>query len=683
MRGAENRMQNWYETSYRRNLVDMHIEDWDDSFLSRFSPEDYFENLRRAETRSAMLYLQSHVGYCYYPTRVGKMHRAFERRPDAMRRLVELCHAGGMDVIGYYSLIFNTWAEREHPEWRILETDTQSRYEQGRRFGLCCPNNREYVAFVKAQIREIADYFPPLEGMFYDMTYWPVLCRCPACRARWREESGQELPTEPDWNDAAWNRYYRSRCRWIGAFAAEITDFTRAVMPGVSVEHNYANSVAAGWEACSTEAVNAACDYTGGDLHGDLRTHSFSAKYFYAVTGHRPFEHMVSRFDGDLCNHTVSKGQNRMDVEILLNAAHHGASFIIDAMDPVGTLDSRVYEKIGRSMRKEMVYEPYFRGELIADVGILFSTTGKYNPLGERYDSRTCSIAASDVLSAEHIPYAVCPRGMTDRALAGFACVTAGGIAGLDEPDREAIERYVCAGGSFFFSGVGDPALLRRLLGADAGEILPHRVTYLAPVSGSPLEGEFNMDYPIPMPYRQTTVRAAADCDVLAYLTLPYTVPGERRFASIHSNPPGVRTEYPAVLSRRLGRGRVIWSALPLEMSEHETVRACFTALIRLLLPKSRQTISAGGAPRTVELVSFRDAEGISISTVELGVTEERCVIPEFDISVLCPQPVRAVYRIADGIRVPFSQQDGRLCFRTPPAELFAMYRIEYGGKET
>ena len=97
---------------------------------------------------------------------------------------------GSIMSFTHYSLIFNTWAEREHPAWRMPETDTQSRYDQGKRFGLCCPNNREYVSFVKAQIREIADYFPPLEGMFYDMTYWPVMCRCSDCRQLCKQRGG-------------------------------------------------------------------------------------------------------------------------------------------------------------------------------------------------------------------------------------------------------------------------------------------------------------------------------------------------------------------------------------------------------------------------------------------------------------------------------------------------------------
>ena len=101
----------WYSKSYRRHLCDMHIEDWKDEFLSKFSAEQYFENLIKADVQSAMIYLQSHVGYCYYPTKSGKMHNAFINREDEIRRLVEMCRNAGIYVTGYYSLIYNTWAD--------------------------------------------------------------------------------------------------------------------------------------------------------------------------------------------------------------------------------------------------------------------------------------------------------------------------------------------------------------------------------------------------------------------------------------------------------------------------------------------------------------------------------------------------------------------------------------------
>ena len=35
-------MADWYKTSFRRNLIDMHIEDWNCDFLSQFDENVYF-----------------------------------------------------------------------------------------------------------------------------------------------------------------------------------------------------------------------------------------------------------------------------------------------------------------------------------------------------------------------------------------------------------------------------------------------------------------------------------------------------------------------------------------------------------------------------------------------------------------------------------------------------------------
>ena len=201
----------WYSDSFRRNLVDMHIEDWDDRFLSQFDADQYYANLKRANIRSAMIYFHSHIGYSYYPTRVGKMHRAFVGKEDSIRRLTELCRAGGIDVIGYYSLVFNTFEEDRHPEWRIIDAqDESSERQRGSRYGHCCPNNKEYRNYIEAQIKEIAEYFC-VDGMFYDMTYWHGICHCPACKKRYFEEEKKEIPTFVDVSNSEFQCFMKKK----------------------------------------------------------------------------------------------------------------------------------------------------------------------------------------------------------------------------------------------------------------------------------------------------------------------------------------------------------------------------------------------------------------------------------------------------------------------------------------
>lgn len=97
----------WYKKAWRRHLCDMHIDDWSPEFLSQFDPKVYVENLKRAKVQSAMLYFQSHVGLCHFPTKVGKMHHAFQGKEDMMKQVVDLCHEAGIAVIGYYSVLYN------------------------------------------------------------------------------------------------------------------------------------------------------------------------------------------------------------------------------------------------------------------------------------------------------------------------------------------------------------------------------------------------------------------------------------------------------------------------------------------------------------------------------------------------------------------------------------------------
>ena len=200
----------WYEKSYRRNLVDMHIDDWDPEFLSRFSADEYFDNLVTARIQSPMIYLHSHAGHCYFPTRTGHTHAALAGREDMIKKLIDRCRANGMDVVGYYSLIYNTYEEDRNPGWRMRDETGMSPRERGGRYGLCCPNNADYRAFAFAQIREIADYFT-LDGIFYDMLFWPVVCRCGACEARFINETGEKIPAEINWRDETWLKFVNKR----------------------------------------------------------------------------------------------------------------------------------------------------------------------------------------------------------------------------------------------------------------------------------------------------------------------------------------------------------------------------------------------------------------------------------------------------------------------------------------
>ncbi len=673
-------MEKWYKRSYRRSLVDMHIHDWNDEFLSSFSPDDYFKYLKTCEVDGVMLYLQSHVGLCHYPTKVGVMHRAFEGREDAMKRLVDKCRADGIPVVGYYSLIFNTIEEERHPEWRLIsdrETGT-SYHQRGSRYGRCCPNNPEYREFVKAQINEMLDYFT-LDGMFFDMTYWSGICYCESCRKRFEAETG--IATLPDTDDLSLpevKRFIRKRDEWIADFGKFVTDYTRELAPHLSVSHNNANAVEGDWKNITWEGVSDQSDYCCGDIYGDIYDNSFCIKYFQNATRNMPVEYMVSRFAINLKQHTLSKSQTYMDQSIFLTVAHHGANFVIDAMDPVGTLNMKVAELIGNSYRAQMPYEKYInKGEAVGDVAVWYSTTGRYNSEGQNYHNGNCAKVLSKTLTTHHVPYKITPNTKSDE-LCKYKFVFAPAIAGIDENNRKDIYDYVANGGTFYFSGVEDEELLREFFDAEYTELSAHKYTYVSPVKGKE-EMFFGFDekYPLAMLYKHPLVKIGGEAEVLAYLNLPYGEAGDNIcFASIHSNPPGILTEYPSVIRKRYGKGTVIWSALPIEGDESYHHREVTMRILREYMPECQQTVRTT-APKQVELVTFADSGAVQISALDMGVDEERRHIESFKVSVKAASAPKRVLLLPDETELEFTYDNGEVTFNTRELDIFDMYRIE------
>ena len=672
----------WYQTSFRRNLVDMHIEDWDDRFLSKFSPEDYVENLKRAKIKSAMLYFHSHVGYSYYPTKSGKMHKGLVGKEDAMRRLVDLCHANGMDVIGYYSLIFNTYEEDRHPEWRIMdgEEDDSSKRQRGSRYGHCCPNHPEYRDYVKTQIKEIADYFT-VEGMFYDMTYWSGVCHCPHCARRFFEETGyREIPRREDWSDPAWRALVERRYEWIGEFARFVTAYSKEVMPHASVQHNCAFACAGTWKQACTEAVTDACDFCGGDLYGSIYAHSFAAKYYRAVTKNPPFEYMISRCNPNLAQHTVNRTDAELELQTFLTLAHHGAPFIIDAMDPVGTMDPRVYDAIGRVFEQIIPYESTLYGTPLEEVAIYYSTTGRFHSEKQEVDNRTAAIALSQTLAEAHVPYGILANSIPNRC-PQYRMIFAPQIAGLPSEGLEALCNYVRRGGTLYFSGGEEPALLQELLGAQLLGYTDTVHTYLAPKPEfEELMSGFNEVYPMTFKLKLPMVSVTSPkVTVAARLCLPYSKEDDlTAFASIHSNPPGRLTEYPTLMIAEYGEGKVIWCAAPVELDRRRQYTEMMERILELGVPKSTRRLTCN-ARRQVELLGFSIPEGYFISLVDLRYDDERLSLSPFTVALRIPEgkTVTSVTAVPNGEPVAYTLQDGVALLQIPELQLYAKLRVE------
>ena len=675
----------WYKHAARRHLCDMHIDDWDSAFLSKLSPEEYVGNLKTAKIQNAMLYFQSHVGLCYYPTKSGKMHSGFAGKEDTMRKISELCHQNGISVTGYYSLIYNNWAHHTHPEWRMVDENGVSQYEKGEvldaefanndlfRYGLCCPNNPDYRKFVSQQIHEIADYFE-FDGMFFDMLFWPHMCYCESCKKRWKEEVGGEIPTQENWSDPLWLLHIQKRREWMGEFAQSVTDEMKSIAPCISVEHNFACAILADGKLAIAEPVNDACDYVGGDLYGGIYRQSFTCKFYRNITKNQPFEYMFSRCEPNLSAHTQLKSMDVMLSSVFMTTAHHGATLVIDAIDPIGTMDKRVYERIGEVFTKSQAYEQFYEGEMLEDVGIYYTMRSKFNKLGEPYTNHLCSVTASDTMIFNNIPYGV-TGGFHD--IGKYKLLIASCLTNEDEYDNKRIIEYVKNGGNLYFSGAENSGLLKEFFRAELKDYTKERVTYISPNEKAQQGFDyFTPEYPLHFNGLAPIVSGITTENILAAITLPGTHQDTLKFVSIHSNPPHISTDIPAIAMCSYGKGKVLWSALPIECIEQYDTRRIFVNLLRDFLSLSPTVKS--DAPKDVEIVTFNCQDHLLVSTVVMNMDYKARKIEEFSISVKCEKPPKAVLLLPTDEEVPFVYINGVLTFDSKHLEIFKMYKIQF-----
>ena len=682
----------WYSNNYRRHLIDMHIDDWDDTFMSEFSVENYVKNLKLANVTNAMIYLQSHAGLCYYPTKVGVMHKAFVGKEDTMRKLFDRCHEEGIAVTAYYSLDYNTREHDRHPEWRMRHASGLSDREAGAdakdsserdfsvaktaRYGRCCPNVFEYREFVYEQIREMVELYPDIEGLFFDMPYWPHTCYCECCQARFKEEKGYEMPKKPKVGTQEFLDLLEAKYRWMGEWIQAVTDCVKSVAPTMSVEHNLAAGIAGNATKGCSELVANASDFVGGDLNGGTVNQSLACKFYQNITKNAPFDYMISRCKPKLSYHTMTKTENEMKVEVMLTAAHHGASMAIDSINPVGTIDERVSRMIGRVYDFLAPYEPYFKGKMVEDIGIYYSMKSRYDTYGNKFENKESSKGATRCLLSGHLPFGVTGNF---HSIDEYKMLILPMLTDFESADFERIVSYVENGGRVYLVGASSPELLRRLVGAEFVEYSKENSIYVAPTEkGMPYFLNFNEEYPLYYIGVAPIVKASPDSEILATLTLPYTEPDDMRFASIHSNPPGRPTENPLVIRRNLGKGQVVWSALPLEaveMYEYE-YGEIFKNLILSLDPEYKPSF-AGDIPTDVEVTLYDtgDAYTVNVCTIDKGPIGKKYY--PFTLKVKADKKPEAVKLLPTKEDIPFTYDGEYVSFTARELNVFDMYLIQ------
>lgn len=706
----------WYQKAYRRILVDMHIPDQDGKFLSQYDPLRMAKLYEKDGVSSVLFYFQSHVGLCYYPTQIGRMHAGLKGR-DVAGELLGHLRKRDLATCGYYSTIYNNWAYLEHPEWRIQpSSDISDGSFAGLRYGHCCPNNPGYRAFVMEQIREIVTRYP-VDGMFFDMVFWPAVCLCPSCRELFRKETGKEIPETINWFSPDWCRFQKAREQWLDGFASALTRQVKELKPAMTVYHNY-GAVMYNWTLGVPANSAVHHDFLGGDFYGDPVEQCLVSKMMVNRSENQPVDFMTS-ICVNLRDHVRLKEEVLMETQAFAATMFGAAFMFIDAINPDGTINTRPHERIARVFRKTAVYEPWLGGEPVEDIGTYFSTDAKVDftenglPLKSApmwhndYPHLQAVRGACRTLLEAHLPFGIITRKQLPQ-LGRYRVLILPNVLRMDREEIEAFRQYVKDGGRLYASrstsltgtdGTRHPDFqMADLFGCHYAGEYPGMISYLKPAGPAMRKIFLPQEYLSQVLLRGTLLVKSSSggmlllderCEgrILATLTLPYASPGDGtvsdgKWASIHSAPPWEDTPRPVLVENRLGKGRVIYCAGDIETVACEANDRLFRHLVLLLL-EDTPAWCAETHP-AVWMTVFHQPENrrlvVSFLNYQLQMPSVPIPLVRFTLRAPDGKRYKKLLRLPGQSKVPFTvDRKGTLHAEIRGLAVFQMLLAEYG----
>jgi hypothetical protein len=677
---AEDLMNEWYKHCYARLLIDNHIAEDDPSSMAKFDPAQYVAMVKKAGIEAAMVYATCHNGNCYYPTRVGHMHAHLKGR-DIFGATVDLLRREGIVPVAYYTSVFHNHSAKTHPAWRITFSNGQ---QHDGRYWWSCPNNDEYRAFVLAQVGEIIAY--DVDGIFNDMTFWPGLCVCASCRTKYREESGREIPQKIDWRSPDWIAFQRFRERSMAAFAQEITASIKA-RKDMTVTHQ-TSTIMHGWMPSYTLGIADACDYTSGDFYGGKYQHIIGAKVLAAASKCLPYEFMTSRCV-NLRDHTSMKSEAELTAEAATTLANAGAYFFIDAINPDGTLENDVYERLGAVSRKLGPFTSAVkrhRPVIVADKAFYYSSAAyvdenvnseimnpnRSNPAADEMS------AASVVLTRAHIPFRAVTSATVDYS--GLNTLILNNVMYTTREENERLRAFVKQGGTLIATGLTSLYEPDGSTTGDFGLADVFGVTYSGGKAKSFHYLSFVKRHWLVSAHASAPLVTASGAEVIATLVEPRFDPAAEQYASIHSNPPGVDTGYAGLTVQRFGKGRCIYLSSPVLALQQDAQQVFGEWLYREYAPSA--IVVDTTAPPCVEITVTRSTTGNAYLVGLVNYQKELPNVPVRDISVTLRLPgvatPTACTRVSDGRRLEVKIKDGALLLEVPWLETLEMIEVEF-----
>ena len=201
-------------------------------------PEEIVEGLVRGGMELIVASGMHQDGWAAFDSKINIHHP--EMDPDFLPGLIRLCHQNDIMVISWYNMNQNVPMGRERPHWQAKLMHPEEQTDTS----FLCVMSSPYRDFVIDFSREILEL--GFDGLWYDGSRvdWhggSPPCFCQYCQEAYRQDAGNELPREINWEDPNFRQWVRWRYRRFDDFTTDLYDRLQADVPDANILMNHYN----------------------------------------------------------------------------------------------------------------------------------------------------------------------------------------------------------------------------------------------------------------------------------------------------------------------------------------------------------------------------------------------------------------------------------------------------------
>jgi len=153
-----------------------------------FSAEAFAKTLADSKVKYINFFARCNLGFSYYPTKIGVQHPHLKGR-DLLGDIIKECHKHDIGVTAYFNASLSHEIAQKHRDWAVLTAEGQYIHsdKSGNFFRTMCYDSA-YGDHLEAEVREVLEMYPDVDGIFLDCFNNPMPCFGDECITRMKAE---------------------------------------------------------------------------------------------------------------------------------------------------------------------------------------------------------------------------------------------------------------------------------------------------------------------------------------------------------------------------------------------------------------------------------------------------------------------------------------------------------------